>query len=654
MSRDRRNEGDHALCGPDCRYRGLYEGSQRSLADMASRQADALGRIGRMRSQIVLGLKRMMPKEFTEAERSLGRRLSEVDDELLGAYLESFLLLTAGKNTAEAGALNRVKDALRRLGLDAHRAQNLAEVADILEARATTGISELGDLFADEHPAGPQTALAAPEASAPQAGTSPLAVPPSPGAPLFVRAGQNPVSQPAQPAAPVTPAQSAPAAAPSAAPARQLATPPATPSNQPAAAPTLTPPPRPYDDPSYTGEMPTDLDDLFADERAAEAPVAAPARPSEKKPAAPAAVVAEKSAGEKTSPEKAASPTAGAGSAASGELDDLFWGEGGDNMQPAGAAAVAPGVAEQPTPEKAPDAAAAPAEPALPSAPSIPDVTKAPTNGSEVTARAVAATGGMRPTLLPQVPKTRQRKPTKSAVRARVTPGESSPDVPIDQGEAVALDDAVRDRLMAAVCIPRPVFTADLVDLIKSPEIVAEWQSQSISELSIQVIPPKSRHKLRGALIFPKNHLKDASAEFKRSLWARCMSEYLGAKLYELGVLLHRFGDEVVGAELGSSVVLMRLARPQGLVGVVVVLDPALGEGEPARKDLVAALETLMHERLVELAILSTNAEIINVIADVVAEEAASREWTPSMPVTLAKSWEYANGTGVAIPLLGV
>jgi hypothetical protein len=120
------------LCGPDCRYRGLYEGSQRSMADLATQQASALGRVGRLRANIVVGLKRIMPNEFTEAERALGRRLSEVEDELLAAYLESFLLLAAGRANSDSGAVVRLRTVLAKVGLDVGSAKTLAEIVTML------------------------------------------------------------------------------------------------------------------------------------------------------------------------------------------------------------------------------------------------------------------------------------------------------------------------------------------------------------------------------------------------------------------------------------------------------------------------------------------------------------------------------------------
>jgi hypothetical protein len=551
-----------ASCGPECRYRGLYEGSQRSLTDLASRQAEALGRIGRLRNAIVLGLKRVMPTDFTEAERALGRRLSEVEDDLLGAYLESFLLLATGRATTDVGALARVRTALAALGIDTHGTHTLADLAALLERRAGQG-ADLTDLF--DH-----------DVQVP--GTSLSEVPSAPG-PSFVRTGAT--------------AADTSSASPS------VVSPETTSSDDVQKLDDIFSNAYEYDGGESSGGVDHDYFDDHPDypeDGAGDEPGAAVERVE-------------------TAPVTADASSTSAPGGDQG-LDGLF-----------------------DRPQQARDV---PAD----------DV---PETGAQVTTRAVSkAAGGLRPTLLPQTPKTKQRR-TARAVRTSAIPGESAMDVPLDQGDGtVELGDAMRDRLLAAVCIPRPVFSADLVDLVKSAEVVADWEASYSEDLSVRTIAPKARHRMRGSLIFPKSYLQNAPAEFKRSLWARCMSLYQGAKLYELGVILHRYGAEIVSDELGPYTVLLRLARPQGLVGLLVVLEPSLAEGEPARAALVSGLETLMRERMVQIAVLTTHADLVNAIAAVVAEEADAREWAPTMPVTLARSWEYTNGTGVALPLLGV
>jgi len=632
----RHTEHDQSrTCGPNCPYRGLYEGSQRSLTDLASRQADALGRIGRLRNQIVLGLKRILPVEFNEAERALGRRLSEVDDELLGAYLESFLLLASGRNTAEASAFARVRSALSTLGIDVRGAKSLADLAVAIEHHAslTTGVrTGLGGLFADQAPGAPRV-LGAPGNPAPSTEVVPQA--PTPPAPVEVPT--PPTTPPRRPVevlreeAPVTP----PGGANDVQNAGNLGD-------------------------LFEDDEPVDLigveypgDPGFPDDVPAPTPSRAP-RPAraQSSPAKEQTAAARPAEATEVITPATTTPAPTATRSTEADLNDLF-GEVAGPKDPKVAQVLPTMTANEPTTSAPVDqgqgaSPSAKVEPApTPSAP-----TGIPATGGEVTTRAVAKAGGIRPALLPQPPKTRQRR-TKNTVRTSVIPGEAALDVPVPAGPDVEIDETMANRLLAVVSIPRPVYTADLVDLVKSPDAVSEWLTQALDSREVRVVNPKSKHKLRGSLIYPNDVFVNASAEIKRSTWVRCLTRYTGTKIYELGVLLHRFGDDVIGDELGHHTVLLRLALPQGLVGLLVVLDPTLGEGEPTREALVKGLETLMHERLVQVAVLTTNAEIVNVLTEVIAEEAASRGWAPTMPVTLAKSWEYANGTGVGLAVLG-
>ena len=85
-----RHPAEHECTGDLCGFRHLYESSQASLADMSARQGQALARVGRLRSGIVLALRRNFPDLAGRAEQQMGTRMSEVDDEILIAYLDAF------------------------------------------------------------------------------------------------------------------------------------------------------------------------------------------------------------------------------------------------------------------------------------------------------------------------------------------------------------------------------------------------------------------------------------------------------------------------------------------------------------------------------------------------------------------------------------
>ena len=100
----------------DFNFRRLYESSQASLTDMAARQAEALSRLGRFRNAITLILKRNYPEMFAKAENATGTRLGESDDEIIIAYLETFI--SNSRSNKKEQSLQPLKEALSSLGLN--------------------------------------------------------------------------------------------------------------------------------------------------------------------------------------------------------------------------------------------------------------------------------------------------------------------------------------------------------------------------------------------------------------------------------------------------------------------------------------------------------------------------------------------------------
>lgn len=97
-------------CGDDCTYRGLYEGSNASLNDMARSQADALQKNGRLRNAIILLMKRFFPEEFYRAEKNLSSRFLNVDDEIIIAFLTSFIEIMVNNDNKSTSIETVVSD----------------------------------------------------------------------------------------------------------------------------------------------------------------------------------------------------------------------------------------------------------------------------------------------------------------------------------------------------------------------------------------------------------------------------------------------------------------------------------------------------------------------------------------------------------------
>lgn len=91
------------LCGPDCTYRRLYEGTRLSLSDMASQHASAISAHQHVRNGVIKLLKRVFYSEFQEAERQSGVPMTKVTDEALLLFLESFLTLARDRQQMPHG-----------------------------------------------------------------------------------------------------------------------------------------------------------------------------------------------------------------------------------------------------------------------------------------------------------------------------------------------------------------------------------------------------------------------------------------------------------------------------------------------------------------------------------------------------------------------
>lgn len=255
----------------------------------------------------------------------------------------------------------------------------------------------------------------------------------------------------------------------------------------------------------------------------------------------------------------------------------------------------------------------------------------------------VSDSSQVRPQLFPTSPSRskRGRKPRVSAEPA-------SPFGSIDVPEGV-LDDDVVQALIAASSIPRPVFTRDLVSITGSADVVDAWEDLCRSDPSkypVRFIAPKQRHRLRGSLVIPDSSLR---VSVKPSdWWFKCVDSYRASRLYELGVLLHAVGDEVVSFNFSEFAASLRLNSDRGLVGVVVMLDNRVDAADPAGGALFSELSSMLSERLTLVSVLTYSGESrdLDVLCDAVSELAVVNNWSVSVPVICGKCWEYAEDRG--------
>lgn len=509
-------------------YRSLFEGSQASLADMAARQAQALSRVGRLRQSLVNILRKNYGSLVISAEMSMGKKLNDVDDEILLAYLES--CVSASMRIDNDSALHLLRDALGQAGI------------------SVTGHDVL--LWTDQV----RTHIAAAKVNESRAR-------------LVARDEVTSKTTIAEDVDTVSWEQDA--------------------ATTPAAAP-------------------QSLEDLFGEYSEPvlwEGPLGAT---NEEPVWSPSPVKPSREVG--TNPAQSTiSPF--------DEPEEEHWQDGSLDSDPVS-------VLDDDTAKQT-------------------DVKNTPTI--------------VHPPFKPEIVVQGAHKKRARTSKARVlSPGESDETL-YNQNQLIPvdLDEQVRSSLTAASSLARPVFTRDLISVAGSMEVVEAWEMEcrlNSEETNIRFVAPKSRHRLRGRLIVIEKPEEPKAGDW----WGQATKKYRAGRLYELGVLLHRVGDEVVTYKLDEDSATFHLNTPKGLVGVLVVLSPVLAQDVPGYETVRDCLRSMFSERLVILAVLTASGEkeALPTLVDFVKKQAAELNITPLMPVVAARSWEYSDDRGSSAVLL--
>jgi len=646
-------------------YRALFEGSQASLADMAARQAHALGRVGRLRSAIVSVLRKNFMELSAQAEANLGGRLSEVDDEILLAYLDAFT--AAASRGDQRATIQALREAVTALGVPLRGEEPLLWVEQIHRHRQQLDTRRgVEPVPATAEPAATTPAVMKP--AQPVSTTDPRSAPdgggqdgPGGGAPLpledYWQWDDTPALQdlfadaedalgatgPADVEEPVRWGSDLGAVSPtpdrwSPSPLQALDTPRPGPAPAPAVAPEELHEESGArrDEPENTAATTATNTATTEPDTATNADTEPPAQrpPAETAPAATARPVKKTAA--KRQPRRRAEPPA-----------------------------------DGPLERAVPDAAATGVTTPAPGGPSLTDVfaeaiaadTRAGTQDASAPASvarvpvaadtAGAATGApFRPELFPGGGgKPKRGRGTRTKAQAPV----AFDDLPlIDQDAPTELNDGMRQALLAAASIPRPVFTRDLIGVAGSAAVVDAWEAECRADLTnspVRFVAPKSRHRLRGRLV-----AVEPETVRPTDWWYEAVRRYRAGRLYELAVLLHRVGDEIVSFTLEEQLAVFRLNTPRGLVGVIVLLDTRLDRESPTLVVLREQMERILSERLTLVAVLTTSAEPGSLEAVMGGLEMLAQQhaWQPTAPVVAARSWEYADDRGSsAVMVLG-
>ena len=724
----------HELCGPDCRYRVLYESTQASLSDLASKQATVLARYGRLRNTVITTLKAMMPRRFQELESSAKVRMSEVDDDVFVSYLQ-WLLSSPDTNDTPAAYIE-LRTALMEAGIDVSSTNPADWAASIrqrmhdpwrsaaTQSTSSTPNGSLRELF----PPGATSTTAPMPASQPlvepvkEATRTPVVQSPvqptpqaSPASTPVVTGWDSstgsslddlfddnedfplPASLSSEPQQVVQPSTSTDAPLTASDPSKPMADDPVP--RRDAAVPEVPEVPEVLRD-DLTEDSPVvaaHLDAAPLDEAQVHAPVLnndgahdfTDDSPLDDSPLddsplddSPLDDFADESPlGDFANDAPLDTSEAAADDEATDWDDSAF-----DDFPAVEPTASAEDQEEQEEPQTPAPSFVQPTEPPPHSAPlqahasspsPLAGMTPSPTTNPPTTQLPAQGIESQQPTStlgsLFDTP-TKQDSPPKLARQQALRPEVVTPSSAVNKRSrkraakqatlpdldvpSVLIPPVVNEEALAAidalVAIPRPVFTSDLVQQTTSAELVDSWQEARRGHAGqVTFIAPKRRHRLRGSLILPTGWLRDAQFEFQHSWWAEIVNTkaFRGAIIYELAVLLHRVGAQVVSYRVNAhhQTVMLRLRSSRGVIGVVVAVGADLDTDGATRAALCHDVEELFRERCELIVALSiTDAGLESVIAALDAE-AQQRHWRPPCHVVAAHSWEYADGAVTAL-----
>jgi hypothetical protein len=552
-------------------YRQLYEGSQRSLTEMAMAQSLALAQHKRLRKGILTLMRRNFPQEYMATERKTGRPLGDIEDDVLLAYLGMFMgALTSVERYITPPGAAELREALAARGIDVPTGSDLAAWAAVIT----------------------QTTTATPPAP-PQPSPTPLLPEPRQQTPAPQDSGT---------------------------------------------------PPRPRRPLASTADDPGELEDLFESDEAPPPPRTRTGR-------------RDRAVAQPPPPPQEQGPE----TLSDADLESLF----GPDPEYALDALFDDTIASLQEIDAA-ELSAPPPDPAAPG-PALPakstttaqdtDVSQT----SEVISEVVISPPALRPQLRPElfpgggIPRAKSRKGSNRTPRTQALPADPTNfDVPTAaKNTAPEVPNEADAALLNAVKLPRPMFTSDLIPMAGSHEVVQAWEERCRNEprSALRFVPPKARHRDLGSLVLPYADKRHMPNDFKQSLWGK-LQHYKRARIYELGVILRKVGEDVVSHHVGNGVVTLRLSQPRGLVGMVLVTAADITEGTPAHTEFVDAVDELLTERLSSVVTLMVNDAMMESAVNTLVNAAALRGWSPTMPVIAAYSWEYASDQGKTATLV--
>lgn len=535
-------------CGPNCRFKTLYEGSQSSLADMAGNHASQSRRVGQLRQGVISILRAAAPRRFNELEKHLGCRVTEVDDDTFLSSVQWILepqrdeitlsmlraeLCSQGypwaSDTSPKAILTSVKAGQAQKAEDfsspvvRHEVSPVMPKEEEVEPDFSTLRNDLDSLFDDPVEGEGEHA----ECGKPETKKTP------PKKPTKKKTSAK-ASKPEQGALDVDSASMLSGL---------------------------------VGEPSEGEESPKDS----SDNNESTVPVDLQASDSEsEEPTAPQSdgEVTEDEAVEvlgemfDAEPEQESFVTDDFLDSADedfGSFDDLE----ADFLTSDGTSGTNTVETPSETPDEQIDTAPEPEpEPEQVSAPEAPKKVVRTANDRFMSA---IPTGGA------AVSKTSPKKPPKRERKVSATPPEALGSAPVS--------DDVTSKLRATASIQRPMFIADLAEQIGDAQIVDDWVEKERAasqngDSRFSFIHGKDRYSQFGSLVVPKEEEREALDPGHESWWFNILRNFKGARLFELAVLFSTVGNDVTGvtiSEDSSAVTLFTESIVgQGAMGIVV------------------------------------------------------------------------------------
>lgn len=624
-------------CGANCSYERLYRGAQSTLTEMADSQRKALVRAAKVREGILTAMRTSMPRSFNELEAQVNARLSDADDEMLVAYVTYLITQAVAGDSPQDNwpAREEFKVGLEALGVILDSNDPLEWLRDIdkwaaKERAKTASLTTFSSSVAKTNPRTGRSLLDAVEDRANRHRRSLSQVAAS-------RNSKN-ESQDTEVAEKNTDVHSSDSAE-SVSYIDIDAAPPSP--DQLVEADTGTVAGQP---PKEDSGAPSDSDPDQDSPQQLDSDPAPESHAADHASAANAETDSELDSDDFVSPLDMEEELT--------ELSDFSPSEEtveADEFDDFGEVDFEPLVSPDKWSEKEEEKQAQPSDSAQEHPPPAATSIVESAVSKEVATTSSPKPVVVKPTFAPNLFGGGSAKPPARKRRKRKVKALPPSDTELDIANEVisgTLDAGTMEKIDAAVAVPRPMFLADMEELFQ-PEAVAIWKENRRRDGDIiKFIAPKPRHIDRGDLLVPVGWLRTASSSETSSWWTECITIHTGARLFEMAVVLHSYGSNLLTHSIHDhgKTNQLRIRSPRGTIGAIVVTASDVDDGTEARVALQEDIEALMShsDQLEYIVVVTTTDPAYKKMCDAIVADASARQWNPPCQIVAARSWDWA------------